>query len=309
MNGSDLAQPDLARPVLGGPAPSAPDLDGPNSRPSGFRPLDDPAASDRARFRVLPIFGGVEVLDADFRSFAFSPHTHETPMLGVMIEGWKRFRCARRENVVGPGDLSLVNPGEVHTGGVIEGRLRYFGLYPTPALMAAAGLGETADFTTPAASHTPAWRLLAAALAPGQEPFAAEALLVEGLAAVAERHGAAVPSADSPADAPSCRRAVALARDAIEDGLGGPIRLETLARDAGVSPRHLLRSFRAEIGLSPQHYLRQARVRAAAARLRRGQRLAEAAFAAGFADQAHMTRAFKALMGATPGAYRAAFAS
>ncbi len=271
---------------------------------SDFSTLGDPAAGDRARFRRLPCFGGVEVLDADFKSFTFAPHTHETPMIGVMVTGMKRFSCARTDNLIGPGDLSLVNPGEVHTGGVVSGRLRYIGFYPTPELMHAAGLGETADFTAPAVRSSSDWNALLAALQPEQEPLTAAVGLVEALVALASRHGA-----DRPERTPTpCKRAVAEARAMIEAQTGGPISLEALAQAAGVSPRHLLRSFKAETGLTPQHYLRQTRVRAAAALLRRGEPLASVAAAAGFADQPHMTRAFRALMGATPGAYRAAFA-
>ena len=35
--------------------------------------------------------------------------------------------------------------------------------------------------------------------------------------------------------------------------------------------------------------------------------LSDAASAAGFADQAHMTRSFRRMMGVTPGAYRDAY--
>jgi AraC-like DNA-binding protein len=41
--------------------------------------------------------------------------------------------------------------------------------------------------------------------------------------------------------------------------------------------------------------------------LRRGAALADIACATGFADQAHLTRVFKTIMGVTLGQYRAAF--
>jgi AraC-like DNA-binding protein len=41
--------------------------------------------------------------------------------------------------------------------------------------------------------------------------------------------------------------------------------------------------------------------------LRSQQPLADIAITTGFADQAHFTRAFKAIMGMTPGQYRDAF--
>lgn len=272
---------------------------------SDFQDLREPEAKDRARFRVLPFFGGVEVLDADFHSFNFAPHTHETPMLGVMLEGVKRFRCGRRVVDVGPGDLSLVNPGEVHTGGGTAGRLRYIALYPSPALMAAAGLRDDAAFRSPSARLASPWRRLAGALRPDAEDLEAEVGVLDALSLIA----AAVGEQGRQEQPRACAHAVRLAREAMQARLGERLRLEELAAIAGVGPRHLCRSFTAETGLSPQRYLLQTRIKAAAQRLRDDEPLADVAAATGFADQAHMTRAFRAAMGAPPGAYRAAYRS
>jgi AraC-like DNA-binding protein len=59
-------------------------------------------------------------------------------------------------------------------------------------------------------------------------------------------------------------------------------------------------------GLAPSDYQRQLRVRAARRLLARDIAPAAAAAAAGFADQAHLTRWFRRYYGVTPGAYRAA---
>ena len=60
-------------------------------------------------------------------------------------------------------------------------------------------------------------------------------------------------------------------------------------------------------GMSPHAYQRQARVRRACALIRLGQPLADVAAAAGFADQAHLTRVFRRVVGVTPGVYAEAF--
>jgi len=72
---------------------------------------------DRARFRRMPGFAAVDVMDAAFRDHHFAPHTHDELMLGIMRAGVKRFIREGRVHMVGPGGISLVNPGEVHTGG------------------------------------------------------------------------------------------------------------------------------------------------------------------------------------------------
>ena len=91
---------------------------------------------------------------------------------------------------------------------------------------------------------------------------------------------------------------------ALADQLASPPGLTELAADAGLSRYQLLRSFRAEVGMPPYAWLAQYRVGRARALLDRGHGLAQAAALAGFADQAHLTRWFRRVVGVTPGAYR-----
>jgi AraC-like DNA-binding protein len=262
--------------------------------------LGDPAAGDRGRFRVLPGFGGTALFDADFSHFTFAPHFHDTLMLGYIVEGSKQFMRGRTLNTVAAGGLSVVNPGEIHTGGILRAghRLRYTAVYPGAALLKEAGLPEGADFRAaviddPGLRPAFAWAL--AASAPATE--AEEGLLV-ALTGLAARH--AQSSAPPPA---ACPKALARAIDYIQSSLGAALRLEEIAARADVSTRHLIRCFRQALGLTPQQYVRQTRVREAARQLRLGETPGQAAFAAGFADQPHMTRTFRAVMGITPAAY------
>jgi len=73
-----------------------------------------------------------------------------------------------------------------------------------------------------------------------------------------------------------------------------------------MTPFRLLRAFRQTVGLTPHGYQLQARIRKAHGLLRRGHPIADVSFAVGFSDQAHLTRAFKSIMGGTPGQFRAA---
>ncbi|WP_069884658.1 helix-turn-helix domain-containing protein [Streptomyces luteocolor] len=85
-----------------------------------------------------------------------------------------------------------------------------------------------------------------------------------------------------------------------------PLSAERLARAAGCSRFALYRAFRAEYGLAPSDYRRQLVLRRARALLRSGSSPADAAAAAGFADQAHFGRWFQRVYGVTPGAFRRA---
>ena len=84
--------------------------------------------------------------------------------------------------------------------------------------------------------------------------------------------------------------------------------LAELAVLSGVSRFQLLRGFARETGVTPHAYLLQRRVRLARQLLATGHAPADAALEAGFADQSHMTRAFRRQFGITPARYRAALA-
>jgi AraC-like DNA-binding protein len=83
--------------------------------------------------------------------------------------------------------------------------------------------------------------------------------------------------------------------------------LGDLSRLCGLSSFQLLRGFVAVTGLTPHAYLLQRRVDLARRLIRGAVPLAEAALEAGFTDQSHMTRAFSARYGYSPGAYAVAF--
>jgi AraC-like DNA-binding protein len=74
-----------------------------------------------------------------------------------------------------------------------------------------------------------------------------------------------------------------------------------LAAAVGLGERHLRRRFAAAVGYGPKTFARVARFRTALALVLAGEPLASAALAAGYADQAHMTRELLTLGGRTPG--------
>lgn len=91
----------------------------------------------------------------------------------------------------------------------------------------------------------------------------------------------------------------------LTDGYAAPPSAAELAREAGISPAHLSRAFRAAHGVSIPCFVRRLRLRRAAALLSRtDEAIADIALAAGFYDQSHPTRAFRDGFGVTPGAYR-----
>jgi AraC family transcriptional regulator len=81
--------------------------------------------------------------------------------------------------------------------------------------------------------------------------------------------------------------------------------VETVAGWCGLSRPHFSRRLRALTGLWPQTMILGSRIEAAKHLLERdGGSLSEVAYTSGFADQSHLTRAFRRATGLTPGKYR-----
>jgi len=95
------------------------------------------------------------------------------------------------------------------------------------------------------------------------------------------------------------------AREIIREKYQGTVRLGTLAADAGVHPVHLAQTFRRVYGRSVGQFLRQVRVEHACRELTAGRLpISEIAYGSGFADQSHLSRCFKRVIGVTPRRYR-----
>jgi AraC family transcriptional regulator of adaptative response/methylated-DNA-[protein]-cysteine methyltransferase len=80
--------------------------------------------------------------------------------------------------------------------------------------------------------------------------------------------------------------------------------LARLAREAGVSPTHLQRTFTRVVGLSPRQYQEQCRVGTLKTALRDGRTVSSATYEAGFASGRRVYEAADEALGMTPGAYR-----
>ena len=83
-----------------------------------------------------------------------------------------------------------------------------------------------------------------------------------------------------------------------------PLPLERLAREAGVSPAHLQRTFTRVVGLSPRQYQEQRRVDVLKSALREGRTVSHATYEAGFASGRRVYETAADALGMTPGTYR-----
>jgi transcriptional regulator GlxA family with amidase domain len=96
-----------------------------------------------------------------------------------------------------------------------------------------------------------------------------------------------------------------LALRLLREDSAGDIPVVALARSCGLSRSHFIRAFKISMGLPPHHWLMRHRIERARELLARtNESIAEIAISCGFADQSHLTRVFRALVGVSPAAWR-----
>jgi len=99
-------------------------------------------------------------------------------------------------------------------------------------------------------------------------------------------------------------RVIAKARAYLEAHVDAPPALDTLAKEVGMSPSHLQRTFKREVGMSPRTYAAALRADRLKAHLRAGATVSRATFDAGYGASSRAYDAASEQLGMTPGAYR-----
>ena len=271
-------------------------------------------AGDRTVWtRVDGIQGApLDLLTARISCRHYAPHMHDQYAIGVTVDGTETMHYRGEKVYSGAGMVVVVEPGEAHTGGpAYPGGFAYLCLYPDPELLGAAAEGDPArawpHFGGPIVDDPglgEALRLAHRALRLGEDPLEGESRLLGVLSTLVRRHASPGP-VTVPGRRDADARRIALAVTArLADALTAPPTLTEVAADLEMSRYQLLRAFRDAVGMPPYAWLAQYRVTRARKLLDAGHRPAEAASLVGFADQAHLTRWFRRVVGVTPGAYR-----
>jgi AraC-like DNA-binding protein len=248
--------------------------------------------------------GGVEFTAARYRRHRYCPHFHEQYSIGLIIDGALRFSRGRRDFVARAGDITLINPGETHTGeaGDPSGWVTRNLLVPVDLIRQC---GRAIEFAQPIVSDSTLFARLIAAHRESRSSdreLESECATFDALLALST-----APSRPEMNAGPS--RNIARACEFVRDHFRSKITLDAMAAAACLSKFHFVRAFARQIGISPHAFVVQVRLRAAVAALKCGTPAGDVASSSGFADQAHFCRAFKRTLGVTPAAYARAAAS
>ena len=253
--------------------------------------------------------GGVELLSAWFAGEAYQKHRHDTYAIGVTDSGVQVFDYRGSVHASTPGQVVVLYPDEVHDGraGTDEG-FGYRIVYVEPFLLTDAvrtlcGRPCPLPFVSePVSTNAMLSRTIDAAFRAPLDALAVDSLIVDlaqGLIA-GERAGAR-PVSSRRVDV----RAVERARQFLDAEKTRVVHSRELESITGLTRYDLARQFRITFGTSPYRYLLMRRLEFARERIHRERPLVEVALDAGFADQAHFTRAFRSAFGLTPARYRA----
>jgi AraC-like DNA-binding protein len=270
------------------------------------------AEKDKAHYWRPAGLQGVDLLRLAESGHRYPRHAHEGYAVGVVESGAHGFSTRGQRWEAVPGRVILVNPEDVHDGGPADadGVYSYRMLYLDPALLRAivseaAGQSVSAPFFPSAVVDDPDLSAgiltLHRALEIANSRLERDGCLMEAVLGMALRH-AGLRVVTKPYQPES--RPLGRALDYLECHFAEDVSLGALAELAEVDRFQLLRQFRRRFGLTPHAYQTLLRLRCARSLLLDGEPAASAAIAAGFADQSHMIRKFKAVYGVTPGQYR-----
>lgn len=238
-------------------------------------------------------------------AFRLTPERH---VIAIQLEAAQhkiaigRDRAAER--TVEAGSVCWVPPG---VDFALEGTCRAFNILmeldPAAAAPHAAGdaLRDPLELLVDDEIASCAREALGVLLSPLPDPLMVEELGLQVLSRGLALRG----EGGAPLRAHGEDRRILAALDYMDDNLGDALSVCAIAGAAAMSPPHFSRLFRQAAGRPVWAYLMERRCERAKAMLRAtAEPIAQIAVEAGFHDQAHMTKAFRAMLGITPAAFR-----
>ena len=233
--------------------------------------------------------------------YSYRLHAHAQYSIGIVDEGETLFLHDDGPETLSAGSVVLIEPGVWHACNPAQVaawsyRMLYVQADWLHAQLGVAGLRFVQRARHDAAT-TAAVQRLCQTLLEGDA-----AAWTQALTALLRQPAIAHPLAAPPA-LPASDAAVHHALQRLHRQPDATPSVQDLARAEGMSASRFIRHFKAATGVTPGAYRLNLRLNGARRLLAEGAALADAAHAMGFADQAHLQRAFKAHHALTPGRY------
>lgn len=257
----------------------------------------------RMKFFARRCFTGIEVARLDCGGHSFASHFHDEFVLGINLRGHERIRLDRKALEAGEREITLYNPAQVQSSQSISGEWQFLSLYVDPAFLSDAfDLSPETVFDRPILTHNGAAFRMESAIAHALDTNVSETEALERLVQTLDDllvlAGSRRPGVSQ--HVPPALRRVA---DRLTDLTPMPT-LAEMSAEVDLTPVQLVRAFTRTYGLPPFAWASNRRLNVARVRVERGENIAYVAVDLGFADQAHLTRRFRAQYGVPPGRWR-----
>ncbi|MTV50210.1 helix-turn-helix domain-containing protein [Heliobacillus mobilis] len=253
--------------------------------------------------------GQIEVIDASNIKHRVSRHFHNILCISLIRQGFRKIHSQRLNEIVGPGQMILVPPGESHSCMSVDTQ-RYsylvFCINPTYIENMLSDMQwNKLDFTISVYEeeylYVPFIRLFDA-IQKRIDPMESECIFIEALSTLLYKLKSTHKTTDIPKIGER-NRAVREIKNYLSEHYLDNVTSAELSNITGLSSFYLNRIFSKEVGIPPHEYLNSIRIKLAKSKIIQGMPLKQVGLEVGYYDQSHFHRWFTKIMGITPGQY------
>jgi AraC-like DNA-binding protein len=256
-----------------------------------------------------PDLESLELREGTSFQHPYPPHWHEEFFITAITGGAGHFEYRGVNQIVTPGTLMLIAPGEIHSHYDCEGGRSFRAIHIPGSFLADASFqmsgreGSLPNLPSSVIADTRIFRgflRLHRLLENDGSRLRRESRLLgffSELFRLVSKEEFRAPTAGRET------LVVRRAREFLYEHYNREVSLKDLATLANLSPYHFHRVFCRQTGMPPHAYQVQLRIARAKGFLRKNWPISHVASVTGFADQSHFTRHFKRLMGITPARY------
>ena len=254
----------------------------------------------RHQFHRHPATPWAELRISHQSFYSYRLHAHAQYSIGIVDEGETLFLHDQGPEALKAGDVVLIEPGHWHACNPETSQPWSYRMLFVQADWVHEQLGVSALRFTKNALDEPEISRWADQLCSPLASDSTPADIQSHAQSLTEFLRQLSSTAQPPADPP---HAMLPALQHMHSNPEAETSVQALALRCGMSPSHFIRRFRAVTGVTPGAYRLNLRLNGVRHLLAQGEPLASVAHQMGFADQAHMQRAFKAHHALTPSNY------
>jgi AraC-like DNA-binding protein len=254
----------------------------------------------------IPRLDDLELLYFPQVTEAYPAHFHQDYAICFMTSGNVQTSYRGSKHPSYGESFTLMNPGELHAGGMQQGeRASYFSFYPSVSMIEQL-MQDSFDkqtlpyFTEPVIADVLLQVKFTRFVQAIGSRLAIESCFLDFLEYLIGFHSDGRYQRRQPGHESN---AVHQIKDYLQTHFDHQVTLDHLATLVGLNRSYLVRIFKRATGLPPHRYLLHLRLQEARRRLSSAASISQIALETGFADQSHLTRAFKAVFAMTPAQY------